>query len=262
MDVAGLGEEAAPGRCLTLLIIPGFMGTAAIWRPFLSRLDPGIVARFWFPERELGGDAVVALRRRLRQPRRTPLVALGYSQGARVLWAALQDRRARPDGLVLISGRPPISDTLLRARRRSVDRQRAALVRRVGVRRFLESWRTNPVIRSQRGIDAALQARRRAERLRLSPAQVAEALEVLGAGGLSIRESGPVASLPALVIAGANDRPYRVLRLQWAQRLPHLQWIEIDRAGHAPQFERPTVVASHVNRFVQSLARPSTVVTD
>ena len=253
MDAARMGEEIAARRRLTLLIVPGFMGTAAAWRPFLSRLGSGITVKWWFPERQPPECAVQRLRRDLARPRRRPLVALGYSQGARVLWAALQDRRARPDAVVLISGRPPLADTLSRARRRAVDRHRAQLVRRLGMHGFLEYWRVLPVIRSQRQMDPVLRARRRAERLRLDPERTARTLESIGAGTLRPTGSGAPIDLPALAVAGASDAVYCRLLPQWVPAFVALDQAVIANAGHAPQFEQPVATARAVDRFLSGI---------
>lgn len=63
-------------------------------------------------------------------------------------------------------------------------------------------------------------------------------------------------AIPALVVAGAQSQIYRREATEWvAKRLPNAAYEPIERAGHAPQLERPERFNAALLQFMAALGR-------
>lgn len=171
-----------------------------------------------------------------------PLAALagrgtyvGYSMGGRY---ALMAAAARPDlveRLVLIGATPGIEDDDERAERRALDDERAALVERDGVDRFLDAWLAAPMFAGLPPDPDGLDQRRRN-----TAAGLASSLRNAGTGTQpSLWSRLDEITAPVLVLAGDRDTKFTEIGRRMTERLPRATFAAVAGAGHATHTERP-----------------------
>lgn len=254
---------AVRGEGPALLLLHGFTGSGATWRPFLGEWrgftaiavdllghgasdcppDPG---RY---RMERCVKDLLSLLDRLGVER---TAVLGYSMGGRVaLHLALAAPR-RLWALVLESASPGIDDDGEREARRLADEGLANAIEREGVERFVAYWESLPLFASQARLPAPVREELRRQRLGHNPRGLANSLRGMGAGAqepLSGR-LGEV-RVPTLVIAGALDERYCALGRRMAEAMPATRLEVVAGAGHAVHLERPDVFARVVRGFLE-----------
>ena len=111
----------------------------------------------------------------------------------------------------------------------------------------LQAWGDERATEALRSLRATLEAHGEPD-----PRALAAGLEILRTADL--RDALPRISIPALVIAGENDRitPAAAGR-ELAARLPSARYHEVAKAGHAPFLSHADQVAHEVERFLESL---------
>lgn len=268
LNVAVSGEGPA------LLLLHGFTGSSATWKPFLSSWpgltviavdlpghgasdSPADPARY---SMERCVKDIVALMDRLGVER---AAALGYSMGGRV---ALHLALAAPErlrALVLESASPGIEAPAERAARRESDEALAASIDKDGVEAFVSHWEALPLFASQARLPAAAREELRRQRLANNAAGLAGSLRGQGAG-----EQEPLwrrlheINVPALVVAGELDEKYSALTHRMAAAMPNARAEVVAQAGHAIHLEQSNAFATLVRRFLEeclSRERPEEV---
>ena len=253
---------AVQGEGLTLLLLHGFTGSEASWRPFHAAW-PG----FKLIAVDLLGhgasDSPADAARYAIEPCIHDLcavldrfgidsaVVLGYSMGGRV---ALQFALARPErvrALILESASPGIEDEGERAARVAADEALAASIERDGIEAFVDRWQAQPLFASQAHLAETTRAALRAQRLRNDRRGLANSLRGVGAG----RQGWLLPALarfdkPVLLIAGALDARYCEAARLMADAFACAELRIVADAGHTVHIEQPETFASTMRAYL------------
>ena len=243
------------------LLLHGFTGAPASWRPVLDAcdLEGPFVAPFLLGhgpdwegvERSTFEDEVDRIAE-LVERTSTPRFLAGYSLGARVAFVLLARHARLFSGALLIGARPAITDPSERERRRVTDSERASMLRRDGLGAFLDSWEAQPLFDTQRALSARMRAEQRAIREGHDPAGLARSLEVLGLasmpGGVSLRPGSAVT-----LMTGECDAKFSGIAARLANAIGHARVVRVPGAGHNLLLEAPGEVGRQMARVVDEV---------
>ena len=222
---------------LTVTFVPGFMQRGEAWQPVAGALAERYrvncldFATWTFEERlaEVPTSGAV----------------VGYSMGGRIaLHAALRE----PAGLVtlvLIGVNAGVED---RAERRRRDEALAAWMEQRSIEEVVERWERQPVFASQ---SPELRERQRPARLSHDPRLLAKLLRTAGQGATEpVWDRLHTLRCPVLLIAGEHDEGYVTAAHRMAERMPNAEVRIVPGTGHAPQLERPDLVAELLDQHL------------
>lgn len=256
-------EQAGAGP--PLLLLHGFTGSAATWRPLAERLAPlrrtiavdlighGESDAPADPARYTAEHCVADLLALLDSLGVDRFDLLGYSLGGRLALQLAAAAPARVARLVLESSTAGIADPAERKARAAADDALAGAIERDGLEAFVDRWERLPLWASQAGLPAMARERLRAQRLRNRPHGLAGSLRGMGAGRPApLWDRLPALGMPALLLAGALDEKYCALARQMAALLPRAQLAIVPGAGHAIHLERFDVFTDRVSTFLES----------
>lgn len=243
-------EETGAGEPLVLL--HGFTGCAANWRPLLPRLAerhrviaidlpghghsdaPATVARYKMAR--VAADLVELLTRRAA----TPAHWLGYSMGGRLALYMAVRQSSVVRSLTLVSATAGLASAAERQARRAADEALAARIERDGVASFVAEWEQNPLFAGLARLPEQARATLHEQRLGNSPLGLANSLRGMGAGAQpSLWSRLAAVAAPALLIAGQQDAKFVALNQRLAATLPNATLRLIPNAGHVVQMEQP-----------------------
>ena len=184
---------------------------------------------------------------------------LGYSMGARFCLHLALARPDLVDSLVLISGTAGIDDPGERLARQRSD---AALADRldpgrpdvtVPVEAFLREWMANPMFE---GI--TVEAGGLEERKANTGGGLASSLRLAGTGSqLPLWRLLPRLEMPVLVVTGSVDGKFSALGRRMVDAIgSNATQVVVPGTGHAPQLQRPELVAVSVRRHVATRPGP------
>jgi 2-succinyl-6-hydroxy-2,4-cyclohexadiene-1-carboxylate synthase len=236
------------GVASTLLLLHGFTQTRQSWRRTIAALD-GRYTRTVAPD--LPGHGQLTERRPVSLAATLaylaalvdgPHVLAGYSMGGRIALHAALARPRLVERLVLAGAGPGLAEETERAERRAADEALADRIEAIGVEAFAEEWAALPLWEGQ---PERVRAAAHADRLRNSPGGLAAALRGLGTGALpSLWDRLGELPMPVTLVAGERDAKFRAIAERMAERLPHADLVVVPGAGHAPQLERPELMAA------------------
>jgi 2-succinyl-6-hydroxy-2,4-cyclohexadiene-1-carboxylate synthase len=230
-----------------LILLHGFTQTRQSWRrtatelqPRYRVLTPDLPGHGQAAHRTASFDAVTAYLRALAPS--GPFTLAGYSMGGRI---ALHAAFTLPLGhLVLIGASPGLQDPAEREARRKSDDALATKIEAIGVEAFAREWGRLPLWEGQ---PDNVRAAAYADRLRNTPHGLAQALRGLGTGVMEpLWDRLPELQVPVTLITGERDAKFRALADQMVRRLPAARHVTIPGTGHAPQLERPDLVAQEI----------------
>lgn len=255
------GGEGSP-----LLLLHGFTGSAATWRPFypawqkhfhtiaVDMLGHGQSDCPADPRRYRMEEVVADLLSLMDalQVDRTNL--LGYSMGGRValhLAAAAPQRISR---LVLVGASPGIASEAERAARVASDERLARMLEEEGIEAFVNHWENIPLFASQKqSLTPERQAQLRSQRLSNQAHGLAGSLRGLGTGQQEpLHERLDQLTMPALLITGEWDEKYCNISREMAEAMPSARREVVSGAGHAVHLEQPELFEQMVLEFLQS----------
>ena len=266
VDLA-VAEAGVGGR--PLVLVHGFTGAK---EDFTEWLDP-LAERGWHavapdlrghgesakPEDEAAysfdiyAQDLLALLDALELPRS---VVLGHSMGGMIVQTAAVRAPERFDGLVLM-------DTSHRALRADPVMVEAgiAIARADGLAAVMAAQEG---LEGDEPLGTAADRRLKAERpgykefgarkmLASSPAMYAAMLRTITdtASGLDRLDDLRSLALPALVLVGEQDTPFRTPATRMAEAIPGAELVVIPDAGHSPQFEAPHAWWSALQGFLE-----------
>ncbi len=261
-------ETRTAGDGLPILLLHGFTGRGASWRPHLAALRrdrrtivvdlpghgrsdaPADPARY--EVERVAGD----LAQLLSMLGAVPSDVVGYSLGARIALRLVLDHPATVRRLVLESPSCGIADPTGRRRRMERDEALATRLERDGIEAFVAAWETQPLFASHALLPGRARDRLRRARLRNRPIGLANCLRGAGQGKMEplCDRLGEVTA-PALVVAGPLDPIGAERAVAICRQLPAGRVAIIEGAGHTPHLERPAAFRRVVLAF---FAEPST----
>lgn len=254
-----------------LLLLHGFTGGAANWRPLL----PTFAAHFRVVTVDLlghGRSAQPADPARYRMPHAAAdLVALldalelerahvlGYSMGGRLALYTAVHFPQRITSLVLESSSPGLATEAERAARRAQDEALADWIEAHGIAAFVDRWEQLPLWASQARLPQEQRAALRAQRLQNSPTGLANSLRGMGTGAQpNLWPWLPELDLPVLLLAGALDDKFVAIGREMAADLPRARLEIVPDAGHTLHWERPLAFSQIVLEFSGSQTAKTT----
>jgi 2-succinyl-6-hydroxy-2,4-cyclohexadiene-1-carboxylate synthase len=234
----------------TVVLLHGFAGTGRAWDPVVQRLDrerytalvPDLrghgAARDARPVSfdAVAGDVLAAAPERF--------VLCGYSMGGRIAQHLALMAPERVERLVLVATTAGIADEAERAARRADDERLAAFADATTIEGFAERWTAQPLF-----ADTPPDAARiwRADLLRNDPRALAAALRGLGTGAMQpFWDRLGTLTMPATVMAGAQDAKFVALAERLAAALPHAELVIVPGAGHGLPREAPEAIADAI----------------
>lgn len=234
-----------------IAFVHGFTQTRQSWDPLLGHLpDTYQFVTIDAPGHGESPTAPIDLDQTANQIVATAgsAVYCGYSMGARMcLHAAL----AHPEsviGLVLISGTAGIDDDTERDLRRNADQQLAQHILDIGVNTFVDEWLAQPMFSTLPRDDAD-----RALRGTNTASGLANSLITAGTGSqLPLWNRLAELRMPVLIIAGANDTKFVATAKRLQQCITSSQLEIVANAGHAVHYEKPLIVASLFERWLNA----------
>ena len=257
-------EETGEGEPLVLL--HGFTGCAANWRPLLPHLAerhrviaidlpghghsdaPATVARYKMPR--VAADLVELLTRRAAAPAHW----LGYSMGGRLALYMAVRQSSVVRSLTLVSATAGLASAAERQARRAADEALAARIERDGVAAFVAEWEQNPLFAGLARLPEQARATLHEQRLGNSPLGLANILRGMGAGAQpSLWSRLAAVAAPALLIAGQQDAKFVALNQRLAATLPNATLRLIPNAGHVVQMEQPEAFLAAAAEFLERL---------
>jgi 2-succinyl-6-hydroxy-2,4-cyclohexadiene-1-carboxylate synthase len=232
-----------------LILLHGFTQTRQSWRRTVAALG----GRYRAVAPDLPGHGQMSERRPaslaatlayLRALVDEPHVLAGYSMGGRIALHAALARPERVQRLVLVGASPGLADAGERAARRRADEALADHIEAVGVDAFAEEWGRLALWEGQ---PERVRAAAHADRLRNTPAGLADALRGLGTGALpSLWDRLGELRMPVMLAVGERDAKFRAIAERMAELLPDARLELIAGTGHAPHLERPDLVAEAI----------------
>ena len=257
-----LNVETA-GRGPALVLLHGFTGSTATWRPFLSRFSirRSIVAIDILghgrsdtpadPRRYAIEQAAADVTAVLDRLAIAHAAVLGYSMGGRIALFLAAAAPERVTALVLESASPGIAEPSRRRVRAEEDAALADAIERDGVTAFVDRWERLPLFASQGRLAPGARAEIHAARLANSARGLANSLRGLGQGVQPpLFDRLETVAMPALVIAGALDAPYTAIGRTLCRRMPNARLVVINGAGHAVHVEEPAAFENAVTDFL------------
>src|SRR5262245_24365438 len=244
----------------TVVFIPGFQDTAALWNGVIARLsattpylravnvrhvdhaDPGRRGAILEGYR----DQVLDLLDHIGQKAQRPVVVVGHSMGAQVGELVAATRPGAVVGLALVAPIPLAGYALTPGQAARFDHaahDRNPATAAEGRRALLINDSTT-VMRAL--VNATLAT---------PPVTAAQELDAWTAGH-PLGDKPSVVSAPVLLIGGNEDTfsSPELLRDVVAPRFANVRTAQVDHAGHWPHVEQPAAVAHILTRFLTTLA--------
>jgi 2-succinyl-6-hydroxy-2,4-cyclohexadiene-1-carboxylate synthase len=235
---------AAGERGATVVFVPGFMQPGDAWASVANDL-PERYPSVLLDHREHSLNGRLA---EIAAAAPKGAVLCGYSMGGRLaLHAALRDPE-RYAGLVLVGTSAGIDAPAMRTARAEADEKLAAWMETQEPEQIVAVWERQPLFADQS--DALIEAQRPG-RLAQDPRGLALLLRTAGQGALEpVWQRLDGLTMPVLAVSGAIDTRYTELALRIARSVPDGRAAVVEGAGHAPQLQRPSVVAEVLRDFL------------
>jgi 2-succinyl-6-hydroxy-2,4-cyclohexadiene-1-carboxylate synthase len=236
----------------TVVLLHGFAGTRRAWDPVVERLDPERYTPL-APDLRGHGDARDARPVTFEAcvadvlgaaPGR--FVLCGYSMGGRIAQHVALAAPERVERLVLVATTAGLADEGQRAARRAADERLAAFADGATIEQFADRWAAQPLFA---GTPPAAARIWREDLLRNDPRALAAVLRGTGTGAMApLWEHLPTLTMPATILAGADDPKFVALGERLATALPNGELVVVDGAGHGLPRETPEAVAAALTR--------------
>jgi pimeloyl-ACP methyl ester carboxylesterase len=232
---------AANGRS-TILLLPGLLCDASVWRAQIDALRPYahvLVADF------SQHDSLEAMARSALAMTEGSIIAIGHSMGARVAMEMVHLAPERIEKLALI-------DTGVDSRREGEEAKRQVLVDLAyaeGMGTLAERW-LPPMLHVDRVEDQALLAPLKEMVMRATPEQHQRQIQAL-LNRPDLRSRLPDIACPTLVMVGRQDRWSPLAQHEeMAALIPKAELVVIEDSGHMTLLEQPEQVSHALLRWL------------
>lgn len=248
------------GKGEPLVLLHGFTGTSATWRPFMERWASafrviaidlpghGKTATPDFPNMIEFCDELAEILR-LFSIKKCHL--LGYSMGGRV---ALSFSKRHPDyldSLLLESASPGLKTESEREQRRQQDQQLADKIVTEGVPAFVDMWEKLPLFATQTALPRAVQQAVREERLGQTEAGLAKSLREMGTGVQpSWWDQLHALRMPVYLIVGNLDEKFVRINQAMEKTMTQSELVVVHESGHSVHVEQAEKFATIVMEFL------------
>ena len=236
----------------TVVLLHGFAGTGRAWDPVAQRLDRERYTAL-APDLRGHGDARDARPVSFEAcvadvlaaaPER--FVLCGYSMGGRIAQHVALAAPGRVERLVLVATTAGIADEAERAARRADDERLAAFAADATIEQFADRWAAQPLFAGTPPEAARIW---REDLERNDPRALAAVLRGMGTGAMEpLCERLPALTMPATVLAGADDAKFVALGERLAAALANAELVVVEGAGHGLPREAPEAVAAALAR--------------
>ena len=241
-----------------VLFLHGFLGAPSTFDGVAAEL-PGIATiRPWLPGHhptaraplpESFAQVVDSIASSLSEP----IVACGYSMGARLALALAIEHPHLVEGAVLIGVSPGLGGAEL-AERAAWDDGQAAEIVVTGMQAFVERWEKQPLFASQNRLPTPVRIGERVRRMAHDARGAAWAMRTLGLS----RQPDYSARLSALetpltLLSGSEDEKFTAIHARMAEASPAIVARVVDGCGHNLALEAPRVVAHAVREQLDAL---------
>ncbi len=255
LEVEGEGDP--------LLLLHGFTGSIATWRPHLPLLQQNFrtIALDLIGHGESHSPAdpdryqmescvkdLIAILEGLSVERAH---VLGYSMGGRVALSLAVTEPGRVRSLIIESSSPGLAETTERQARIVADETLADMIESEGIEAFVNLWERLPLFASQAALPSEIQNALRQQRLQNNPAGLANSLRGMGVGRQeSLWRLLPSIDVPTFLIAGELDSKYCKISQEMLGAMPRARLAIIQKAGHAVHLEQPRAFDRTVLQFL------------
>jgi 2-succinyl-6-hydroxy-2,4-cyclohexadiene-1-carboxylate synthase len=232
----------------TVVLLHGFAGTRRAWDPVVERLDPERYTPL-APDLRGHGDARDARPVSFEAcvadilaaaPER--FVLCGYSMGGRIAQHVALAAPERVERLVLVATTAGLADEAQRAARRADDEGLAVFADGATIEQFADRWSAQPLFA---GTPPAAARIWREDLVRNDPRALAAVLRRMGTGAMApLWERLPALTMPATILAGAEDPKFVELGERLATALPNGELVVVEGAGHGLPREAPEAVVA------------------
>lgn len=236
----------------TTVVLHGFTGDAGTMDAITSRLDgavdaPDLAGHGLGPHpTDVAAYTIDGMADTVLFRHDEPVHLVGYSMGGRVALTAASRWPARVRSLSLIGASAGLVDADERAARARSDDALAELIRD-DLETFVDRWMANPLFSTQSRLGADFLAAARAQRLRNDPIALSRSLRSNSTGRMRpLHAELPRCTMPAALIAGADDPKFVGIAHDLAARLPAGEVHIIEGAGHAAHLEQPDAVVTAI----------------
>jgi len=246
----------------SMLLLHGFSGSPAAWRPVQAQLppklqfevpalvghaggpSPGLVADF-----ETEVDRLRALGERCPGPRHL----VGYSLGARLALGLLVRHPRLFSSATLIGVHPGLESEPERTERHAADRYWCDLLDRGDLSEFVSQWQSQPLFATQQRLPPGPLEEQRHSRLQHRAQDLAAALRCLGLAVMPCyRDRLADIPVPVQLVYGEQDGKFAALAADMARRLPRATLLALPGIGHNPVLECPERVADILKRGIDA----------
>jgi len=257
-------RHAGPPSGPALLLLHGFTGSIATWKPHVDALtsictvvaidalghgrsdapaDPQRYAMWHVVADTLAVMDWLAIER---------FAVLGYSMGGRMALHVAITAGERLDALILESASPGLRTEAERRTRIAADAELAELAEREGISAFVARWEAAPLWASQSSLPAHTRDTLREQRLQDNPLGLANSLRGAGTGVQgALHDHLPAITTPTLLIAGALDAKFCAIALDMHAAMPRATIEVVEDAGHAVHLEAPEQFNRLVTNFIR-----------
>jgi len=255
-------ERIGQNRDRALVLLHGFMGSSADWRPVAESL--GDIATCLCVDlpghgKSTGGtpdeyDFVATAARIVEEvvdaSGFNTFCIGGYSMGGRVALYTALHFPMRVDGLIIESAMPGLTDATERADRARHDDALAERLEIEPLDTFVPEWYDQPLFASM-AAHADLLAATVSQRLKNEGHELAKALRGFSTGRMPpLWDEWRKNYIPSLLITGESDEKYGAIAREMLAACPKARHVAVPGAGHNVHAEVPTEYIMHLRRFL------------
>lgn len=252
------------GEGFPLIMLHGFTGCGANWKPFCSTLGeksmlimPDLPGHGRTKTDSLDGakfyfmpvvEQIIEVIDRLGYDK---VDMLGYSMGGRLALALSVMYPSRIRKLILESASPGLKTTQERKERSLSDADLAFSILEHGLVQFVGYWEDLPLFKSQKSLQPVKRALIRKQRLSNDPTSLANALWAMSTGMQpSFWESLDTITAEVLMIVGELDYKFCQIAEEMQKSLKNGQIYKVEQCGHAIHVEQPGKFGTIVSEFL------------
>lgn len=257
VEVAGSGSP--------LVALHGFTGAASNWQPFFKSwgrhfqviatdlIGHGKTDAPMDAERYAMDQAAKDLADLLNHLEVKRANVLGYSMGGRLALTFAVRYPDRTSSLMLESSSPGLMTEQERQDRIEHDEKLADRIEQHGVEAFVNEWEKLPLFSTQ---TKEVRERLRTQRLDNSACGLANSLRGMGTGAqTSLWGELDTLKIPVRLVVGERDQKFCNIAEDMRRRLPNVEIVKVQHAGHAVHVEQSRFFGKMVVEFFSTIER-------